>query len=92
MLEKSNLLEETVKNNKISVLRKFVNRLPNSLCVDLSIYSENDLTTPVMSVLRPGCKKNFFDSATFNRGFVIGSGLEADFYLARLSAWQRVEE
>jgi len=90
IIEKNLELEKAVKNNDIRGLRKFANSLPNNLCIDLDIYSENDLSNAVLSLLKPGCKKNFIDSATFNRSFIVRDNLQTDFYLAKITIWNKV--
>jgi len=90
VLEKNGALETSVKTNNVKLLRRFANKLPNNLCIDLGIYSESDLTKTIMSVLKPGCKKNFINSATISRSFVVRDDFETDLYLARIIVWQKV--
>ena len=92
VLDKSGRIEKAIEGNSVSGLRAFLNRLPYSLCADLRIYSESDLSNPVLSVLRPDCKKNFLDSATVKRSAVFENGGNAESYLAELRAWYRVVE
>ena len=91
-LEKSGKLEQSVQNSDPGRLREYVNRLPNSLCLDLSVYNSTDLSNPEFSVLREDCTKNFSSSSTINRGFAVRSGSSALLYVARLTAWYRVAE
>ena len=92
VLEKSGTLEKAINSNNPNGIRSFENRIPNSICIEVQIFSETDLTTPKMSVLRGGCKKNFIDSATFNRAFIARNGTSANYFIARITAWQKVEQ
>jgi len=92
VLEKSGTLEKAIQSNKVVGIRRFINKLPNSMCFDLSLFHESDLSNAIISFLKPGCKKNFIDSATFNRGFIVRNDFEAEFYIARITAWQRLKE
>jgi len=90
LLEKNGEFEWAVQNNKVNQLRTFMNKLPSSLCLDLSIYSNSNLTEAQLSLLRPSCKKNFSESATINRSFIVENGSNADLYFARLIIWKKV--
>ncbi|MBI2598472.1 MAG: hypothetical protein HYW50_04720, partial [Candidatus Diapherotrites archaeon] len=92
VLEKNGKLEEAVKTNKATQIRSFLNKLPNSLCAQIQIFGENDPANPLMTVLRPDCKKNFKETATFNRSFAVLNGATADNYVARITAWTRVSQ
>src|SRR3989344_5018747 len=89
VMEKQGMLADAVANDKVSDIRTFMNQLPSYFCVDLAVYNENDLNNQVLSVLRPGCEKNFDYSATLNRSFVVGRN-DANFYIARATAWFKV--
>ena len=89
-LEKNGALEEAVATDKPAPIRSFLNKLPDSICADLSIYGSTDLNSAVMDVLRPGCRKNFTDSATLNGSFIVQEGSDANFYIARAMVWFRV--
>jgi len=92
VLEKNGKLENAASEGQVNELRVYMNRLPKSLCTDLQIFNETNLTNAELSVLRPSCKKNYTNSATINRSFVVQNGLNADFYVARLTTWYKVEE
>lgn len=90
VLEKNGEFENAVQTNQINQLRSYINKLPSSVCSNIEIFQENDLGNPVMSVLRPGCKQNFSDSATINRSFIVQSGTDANFFIGRATVWRRV--
>ncbi len=89
VLEKNGNLEYAVQNDKVNVLRQYINKLPNSLCFDLTIYSATDSENALYAVVKGTCKKGSEDSATINRSFLVKdiSG-NADFYIARMSVWR----
>jgi len=89
VLEKSGEFEWAVQNNKVNQIRSYINKLPNSVCAEVKIFSDNDYSTPALSVLRPGCTKDFDDSATINRGFVERSSGNTNFYVGRVITWLR---
>ena len=89
-LEKNGVLEEAVATDKPAPIRSFLNKLPDSICADLSIYNSTDLNSAVMDVLRPGCQKNFTESATLNGSFIVQEANDANFYIARSTVWFRV--
>ena len=57
VMEKTGILESAVAKDNSSELRGFLNRLPNSVCSDLRIFSNSDYNNAVISVLREGCEK-----------------------------------
>jgi|SRR3989344_549679 len=89
VMEKQGMLADAIASDKVNDIRAFMNQLPGYFCIDLAVYNENDLNSPVLSVLRPGCEKNFDYSATLNRSFVVGSN-DANFYIARATGWFKV--
>jgi len=92
VLEESGKLEKAVSSDRSNELRGFLNTLPYSICADLRVYSQNDLNTPALLVLRPGCRQNFRESATIQRSIVVESAPNPLFYIAELRAWYRVAE
>ncbi len=90
VLEKNGSLEKAIKENKPNYIRGFANRLPASLCAEVSIFGQNNMAEPVMTVLKSGCKKNFTEPATINKSVAARTGNAADYYIARITAWQKV--
>lgn len=90
VLEKNGEFENAVNTDKVNSLRSYINKLPNSLCVEIEIFNESDLNTSIMSVLRGGCKKSTSDSATVNRSFLVETNNDVNFFIARTRAWFRV--
>ena len=92
VLEKSGKLEQAVQDGKVNGIRAFLNKLPNNVCGEVSIYSQSDLGNPELLSLRQGCKKNFLDLATVRRSFLVRSENSAAAYLGEMKAWYRVVE
>lgn len=90
VLEKNGEFENAVQTNKVTGLRSYINKLPSSVCSNIEVFEESDLTNATMSVLRPGCQQNFSDSATINRSFIVQNNTDANFYIGRATVWWRV--
>jgi len=92
VLEKGNTLENSIKKDKVTDIRSFLNKLPYSICADLRVYAETDLANPALTALRPGCKLNFEEVAIMKRSIVVENNGNADLYLAEIRTWYRVSE
>ncbi|PIN85562.1 MAG: hypothetical protein COV47_01490 [Candidatus Diapherotrites archaeon CG11_big_fil_rev_8_21_14_0_20_37_9] len=90
VLEKNGELNWAVENNRVNQLRVFMNKLPKSICTDLGIYEGSDLNNAQLSVVRPNCEKNFSESTTISRAFIVANNGTVDIYVARLTAWYKV--
>lgn len=92
ILEKNDYLKQATEENDPKAIRRFLNRLPNSFCAQISVFGENDFSSPQMTVLRQDCEKTGSDLATINRSFVVKTGYDAEFFTARITAWQKVSQ
>ncbi|MCK4884161.1 MAG: hypothetical protein KAS30_04780 [Candidatus Diapherotrites archaeon] len=89
VIEKNNYLEDSIINNRTNEIRIYMNKLPNSICFDLGIYSNSDYENPVLSLLKSGCVSDFSDSATLNRSFIVRQNEKLEIYFARVTVWHK---
>ncbi len=86
VLEKTRILENAVEKNSSVELSSFLNKLPQNVCLEVSIFNEDDLESAELTVLKNGCNANYAEKTSIKRGFLAGS--PPQFYVARISAWQ----
>ncbi len=89
-LEKAGDLEDAILQDKTAKLRQFLNKLPNSYCATINLYSSNDLDSIIMSVSRGGCKTTGGETASIKRSFIVRDGTELNFFVAQMNAWYKV--
>ena len=89
-LEKNGTLETAVRTSNTTEISSFLSQMPNSICGDLKVFNESDLNNHIFLAAKSGCLKNFEDSATVNRSFVVRNGSDADMHLARMTIWYKV--
>jgi len=91
-LEKSGELERAILKNKPNRLRQFLNKLPNSYCATINLYSSDDLNNADMSVAKPSCKTSGEEVVAIKRSFVVRNGSDANFFVAKMIAWYKVNQ
>lgn len=89
IMEKGKDLEIMVRLDSTEHIRSFFNRVPYSICMDLRIYSTNDLNNTVSSVSRQGCSNPGQNKITLYRSFISGNTYNPNLYLAELNVWRR---
>lgn len=89
VLEKNGRASTAIQNNNVSVIRTYLNQLPHAWCVDVSIFSNNDLNSAILAVVRPSCKTDASEYAVTNRSIVVTSGSSVSFYVMKVKAWWR---
>ena len=91
-LEKSGDLERAILKDKPNKIRQFLNKLPNSYCATINLYSSDDLTNADMSITKSSCKTSREEVVAIKRSFVVRSGIDANFYVAKMIGWYRVNQ
>ena len=89
VLEKNNDLEKAVLDDSPNDIRKYLNKLPDTHCIEILIYDSN--SNIVMSIVPGGCKKQSGDVYVMFRSFVVQNGNDFSFYYAKSSAWVRTQ-
>jgi ABC-type amino acid transport substrate-binding protein len=88
-LEKQQIFEDAIKQQSSDILLDKVNATPNAYCIEISIFNENNLTVPMLYVLKSDCTKGFSDLATSDRTIVVNSGNNVSFYVAKIGVWYK---
>lgn len=89
VLEQNGKLERAALTGKVSRIRSFLNKMPYSICGEISVFGIQDFDTAEFSVLRPGCKQNYEYIATIQRSFVADDSGSGTPYVAEFRAWYR---
>ncbi len=89
VLEKSEIFERAVNTGSVSEIRPLVNKMPESICLEVKIYSSDDLDAADTIVLREGCTAVYVEKTTAKRSFFAG-GNNPSLYLGEVSAWYKV--
>ena len=87
VLDKTNVLQSVIYRSRSTGINSFLARLPYNICAEVLIYSEADLNTATVSVLRQDCEKTFGELATVKRDFFTESNGNLEFYIAELNMW-----
>ena len=89
VLEKSEMLERAVERDSAAEIRSLVNKMPESICLEVKIYSSDDLENADIIVLRGGCTAEYEERTSAKRSFLAGSW-NPSLHLAEVGAWYKV--
>jgi hypothetical protein len=89
LLEKSLALENAVLRDSTEPITELINASPQAICLEVSVFSQSDLNTPVMYALKASCTKSFSEVVVSQRSFVVNNGSSVNFFVARIGAWYK---
>ncbi len=89
VLEKSGDLAWTLKHNDSTHLRRFLNQLPQSLCMDVQLFNSLDINTTQVLVARDGCEAAESETVAVSRTFLVYDGADMNYFVARVDAWRQ---
>lgn len=90
VLEKSGKLEEAVRENNATELKRFIEKTQSQYCVSLELYPSDDINTAGISVSKSDCGGKYSELVSVKRSFLVKENNDLNFYLAKAKAW--VEE
>jgi len=88
-LEKQQILENAIKQSSADLILSNLNATPNSPCFELSIFSETNLSVPMLYALKTGCTKNYSQLVVADRTLVVNTDTNVQFYIAKLGGWYK---
>lgn len=89
VLEKQQIFENAIKQSSADLLLSKLNATADSHCVEVSIFSESNLTVPTLYALKTGCTKNYSQLVIADRSVIVNNGIDVDFYVAKVGVWYK---
>ncbi|MCX8190026.1 MAG: hypothetical protein N3F05_02240 [Candidatus Diapherotrites archaeon] len=86
-LEKGGYFEKAIDENEMTELSTILNVSPQKLCLELRIYSSEDINSVLFSTYKVGCVSKYSERASYKRSFFSNKAGKA--YLAEVLAWYR---
>lgn len=91
VLEKSGELEEAVKENDATELKRFIEKTQSQYCLSLELYSSSDVNNAEISVNKSDCSGKYSELISVKRSFLVEENSDLNFYLAKARAWVKEE-
>ncbi|MBU1120407.1 hypothetical protein KJ660_00860 [Candidatus Micrarchaeota archaeon] len=91
VLEKSGKIEEAVKGNDATELKRFIEKTQSQYCLSLELYSSDDMSNAVISVNKSDCGGKYSELVSVKRSFLVKENSDLNFYLAKAKAWVKEE-
>ncbi len=89
VLEKSGKLAWTVSHDDSSRVRRFLDQLPNAVCMDAQVFASTDLNAVAFSVARDGCGSSPDEVVSISRSFLVRQNGDANYFVARVNSWRQ---
>lgn len=84
-LEKGGYFERAIDENEMNELSTIINVSPQRLCLEIRIYSSEDINSVLFNTYKVGCISKYTERASYKRSFFSNKTGKA--YLAEVLAW-----
>jgi len=89
VLEKQQVLENAIKQSSADLILSKINATQDSLCFELSIFSQSNLDVPMLYAIKTGCTKNYEQLVVADRTLVVNTDTNVEFYIAKIGGWYK---
>ncbi len=87
VLEKTLILEQSIKQNSSEHLVQALITTPESLCFEVNVFRKEDLLLPIMNAIKPNCVKYYKEISSTERTIIVNDNGVVLFYIARIGVW-----